>query len=68
MNISIWYKHESGSIEKIDTAYSERAAAYLVGEYRLAFAVLPGQHRHGRDFVWAGKKADGPEGGKCIFK
>jgi hypothetical protein len=58
MNIGIWYRHESGSIEKIDIAYSKGTAAYLVREYQLAFALLPGQRRHGKDFVWAGKKTD----------
>jgi hypothetical protein len=62
MKINIWYKHESGTIDLIDCAYSMRNADYLVGEYRLAFAILPGQRRYGKDFVWAGKKTDGLQG------
>jgi hypothetical protein len=49
MKIVIWGKYK-GKIEKIDIAYSQGSADYLVSEYSLAF---------GRDwFIWAGLKSD----------
>lgn len=60
MAISIWYKPEHGKIEKVDTAPAGQAG-YLVHEYQMAYGVLPGQHRHGKDKVWAGLKSDEPQ-------
>lgn len=45
--ISIWGKYR-GTVEKIDSASNQQEAAYLAGEYQLAY---------GRDWeVWAGRK------------
>ena len=47
--ISIWGKYQSKKPEVIDRANSPREAAYLVGEYKLAFG-------GGGDWViWAGR-------------
>lgn len=54
--ISIWGKwHRTGKTERIDTAASKKDAAYLVGEYQMAF----GQDWH----VWSGRKQDGNRDG-----
>ena len=48
--ISIWGRHH-GRTEKIDSATSPRDAAYLVGEYQMAY---------GREWsVWAGRRDEG---------
>jgi len=47
MTISIWGKYQGKKPEVIDRASSPRDAAYLVGEYKMAF---------GRDWViWSGR-------------
>jgi hypothetical protein len=48
--INIYGKYR-GKVEKIDSATSQRDAAYLVGEYRMAYG--------SQWQVWAGKKTDG---------
>jgi hypothetical protein len=58
--VSIWYKAQGRKPEVCDRANNEREAAYLAHEYSMAFGVLPGQHRHGKDKVWAGRKDDEP--------
>ena len=49
--ISIWGRYQ-GKIEKLDSATSPRDAAYLVGEYRMAFG-------HGWQ-IWAGRRDENP--------
>lgn len=58
--IAIWFRAEGCKPEKIDQA-PKHEIAHLLYEYQLAFAVLPGQHRHGKDKVWAGRKKDEPK-------
>lgn len=60
MNISIWYRNNGNKPEVVDRASSKNEAAYLEHEYRMAFGCLPGQHRHGKDKVWAGRKDEEP--------
>jgi hypothetical protein len=48
MTISIWAQQDGQPAEKIDQASSRREAAYLAGEYRMAY----GQGWR----VWAGRK------------
>ena len=60
MTISIWYRPQGGKPEVCDRAHSQHGAEYLAREYSMAFAVLPGQHRHGKDKVWAGRREDEP--------
>lgn len=51
MAINIWGKYR-GKSEIIDTAETAKDAAYLVGEYRLAY---------GHEWtVWSGRKKDDP--------
>jgi hypothetical protein len=59
--ISIWYRHERSKPEKIDSAKTQSAADRLAQEYAMAYAVLPGQHRHGKDKVWAGRRDQEPQ-------
>ena len=61
MKISIWYKAQGRPPEVCDRASSPREAAYLEYEYAMAFAVLPGQHRHGKDKVWSGRRDQEPQ-------
>ena len=58
--ISIWYRREEAEPERIDQVSGAKQASYLAGEYAIAFATLPGQHRYGKDKVWAGRRADEP--------
>ena len=58
--ISIWYRYDGGKPEVIDRAGNENEAAYLAHEYAMAFACLPGQHRYGKDRVWAGRRDEEP--------
>lgn len=52
--VSIWGRLKGHAPEKIDSASSSREAAYLAGEYQLAF---------GRDWVvWCGRKDQEPNG------
>ena len=59
--ISVWFRAEGKRPEKVDEARTMREAEYLAREYAMAFAVLPGQHRAGKDKVWAGRR-DGEPG------
>ncbi len=52
MQITIWGKHKN-KVEPIDTAESKKDAAYLVGEYQLAYG--------GAWLVWSGLKKDEPK-------
>lgn len=61
MSVSIWYRHENKPPEVIDRASTESQAQYLCAEYRMAFGVLPGQHRYGKDKVWAGRRDQEPK-------
>lgn len=61
MSISIWYRRQGDKPEVIDRASSANDAAYLEHEYRMAFGLLPGQHRYGKDKVWAGRKDAEPK-------
>lgn len=61
MSISIWYKRENSKPEKIDEANTINQALYLAGEYCIAFGVYRGQHRYGKDKVWAGRRIDEPK-------
>jgi hypothetical protein len=60
MSISIWYRYEGQKPEKIDSASSQREADRLAGEYTMAFGCCPGQFRHGKDKVWAGRRDQEP--------
>lgn len=60
-NVSIWYQREGGAPEVVDHATSENDAVYLEREYRMAFACQPGQHRYGKDKVWAGLRSEEPQ-------
>jgi hypothetical protein len=59
--MNIWFRREGGKPEKIDNC-SVSEVDYVIGEYRMAFAMMPGQHRFGKDKLWAGKKSDEPKG------
>jgi hypothetical protein len=49
-SISIWGRHH-GRTEKVDSATNQRDAAYLVGEYQMAY---------GREWtVWMGRRDEG---------
>lgn len=61
MTISIWKRPQHGRPEVIDTATSKEEAAYLEYNYRMACACLPGQHRYGKDNVWAGRRDQEPK-------
>jgi len=61
IDIEIWYKPEGGYVEVVDTATDLQGANYLLGEYILAYALLPGQHRHGKDKLWIGTEQDEPQ-------
>lgn len=58
--ISIWFRAEGKRPEKVDETRTRSEAGYLAREYAMAFAVLPGQHRSGKDKVWAGRRVDEP--------
>lgn len=58
--VRIWYKREFGRPELVDTC-SKQDVCYMLHEYAMAMAVLPGQHRHGKDKVWAGRRCDEPK-------
>lgn len=60
MSVGIWYRYEGSYAEKVDSARNQKEAEYLLHEYRMAFALLPGQHRHGKDKLWVGRKIDEP--------
>lgn len=52
MTISIWGRYKDRKPEVIDRATNKRDAAYLAGEYRLAF---------GKDWkVWLGRRDEEP--------
>lgn len=61
MTISIWYRNGCNPPEVVDRASSRDEADRLAYEYSMAFATLPGQHRHGKDKVWAGRKNEEPK-------
>jgi len=53
MTISIWGRYKDRAPEVIDRAASRMDAAYLVGEYVLAF---------GKDWkIWSGRKDEEPK-------
>ena len=54
MTISIWFKPKNGPAEVIDRASTKGQAAYLLGEYRMAFGSSAG-------VVWAGRKDEMPK-------
>lgn len=58
--MTIWFRAEGREPERVETC-AKKDAGYLVREYRLAFGLNPGQHRHGKDKLWAGKKTDEPK-------
>lgn len=58
--ISIWYKRAGEKPEVIDRASNVRTAEYIAHEYKMAYGTLPGQPRHGKDKVWAGRKNEEP--------
>lgn len=60
MGVKIWFKAEGCKPEAIDIAKDYRTAGYLFHEYALAFGVLPGQPRHGKDKLWIGLKRNEP--------
>lgn len=64
MTISIWYRREGSKPEVVDRASSRQEAEYLAGDYSLAFACRPGQHRYLKDKVWAGRKDEEPMTGR----
>jgi len=60
VSISIWGQLEGRPPEKIDQASSESSAAYLLGEYRLAF---------GKQWtLWTGRKDQKPQGVEPCWK
>ena len=59
--ISIWYRQEGRAPEKIDTANTPQQALYLAVEYAIAFGCAEGQHRHGKDKVWFGRRDKEPK-------
>lgn len=61
MTISIWYRSQGRAPEVVDRASTPGEANYLAHEYALAFGTMPGQHRHGKDKVWAGRKDQEPQ-------
>lgn len=60
MSISIWYRYEDRKPEVVDRATNKMQARYLEHEYRMAFGCAYGQHRYGKDKVWAGRRIDEP--------
>lgn len=61
MTVSVWYQAEGRKPEVVDRASSPGQASYLAYEYAMAFGCLPGQHRHGKDCVWAGRRDEKPQ-------
>lgn len=61
MTISIWYKREGARPEVVDRFGSKAEAASMAVQYGMAFATLYGQHRHGKDKVWAGRRDEEPK-------
>lgn len=59
---SIWYRREGCKPEKIDNCDNRPGVIqYIMHEYRLAFALYPGQDRYGKDKLWFGRKKDEPK-------
>lgn len=56
---NIWYKPENGKPEIVDSC-SKHKVGYMLHEYKMAFGLLLGQRRHGKDKLWAGRKKDEP--------
>lgn len=60
MTISIWYKHED-KYEVVDRAGDKDTADHMANDYAMAFATQYGQHRHGKDKVWAERRDEEPK-------
>lgn len=60
MATKIWFKAQGGKPEVIDTSDRDNSVESLLYNYRQAFGVCPGQARHGKDKVWAGRRKDEP--------
>lgn len=58
--IRIWYKAEGKKPEVIERTSSFQSAQYLLHEYRMAFSVLPRQHRYQKDKIWMGRRDQEP--------
>jgi len=61
MTVSIWYRREGAAPEVVDRFNSREEAGRMATEYGMAFATLYGQHRYGKDKVWAGRKDEEPK-------
>lgn len=57
--MNIWYRAKGREPEIIDTT-SRADASYMMHEYAMTFGLLCGQHRHGKDKLWLGRKKDEP--------
>lgn len=58
--MNIWYRHEGKEPEKVDSC-AKNEVGYMLSNYRMAFGCAPGQHRYGKDKLWAGRKCDEPK-------
>jgi hypothetical protein len=58
--MNIWYRREGREPEIIDRT-GKADASYMLREYQMAFGLLFGQPRHGKDKLWLGRKIDEPE-------
>ena len=61
MTVSVWYKREGCRPEVVDRFGSKEEAARMATEYGMSFATLRGQHRYGKDKVWAGRLNEEPK-------
>lgn len=59
MTVAIWYRYGTQAAEKVDEVAADDVGV-MVAEYRMAYALNPGQSNHGKAKLWAGLKKDEP--------
>lgn len=62
MTVKIWYRPEGGKPEVVDE-FPGRLSDRMFAEYQAAYGVRPGDHRHGKDKLWMGRRKDEPGAG-----
>lgn len=56
--MNLWYNYENRNPEIVEKNVSKRDANYLYHEYLIAFALMTGKHRYGKDKLWLGTRKD----------
>lgn len=58
---NIWQRYKNNPPQKLDSC-GQSEVGYMLYNYRMACACLPGQHAHSYVKVWAGRRRDEPKG------